>query len=506
MVAIGTQVHAVEQVFSEPTLGMLNHRDARIIVACLRGAFTAPGVTLRGTLSAARLHRTVTDYLAELVELGVLDPSRDRDGATWCRTWVKRGWLNTDSAARGGNEVYALTANARSALSFIASNESDTLVATGTRVRVVQGEFHTLARQANPDRSARIADLEAEITDRQAEIARLRAGGDVITMGPDELRGAIVLLRALSTDVGNDCVRLGERLDIRRRTIGRDLAGQRAGHILSTSLDAITELLDQTPEGRLFADIVTLFATDVDLDTMRANRDALLAAPAAQALTAAERRDLRRIVDDLPVHIEPVIAARTRSVAALKTQLRRATGSELVVDQLLTNVENALTGWLAAATPRSSIDIGIRPHRLEHGHLGEEFTTFAAVVDPEPATSNPPTAVLPDFAELRAMGGPSTVELRAAVTAALEEAHTQERLGRSDGLVEADLLFNALPAELRRPVEIPGLLDVIAADTDYLVDPDSEMELRTVTNGRPRTFRTHRILFAHKPTPKDPPR
>ena len=500
--AIGSQLHAVDQVFAEPTLAMLNHRDAKVIVACLRGAFTAPDVTLRGTLPAARLHRTVTDYLAELVELGVLDPSRDRDGVTWCRTWIRRGWLNTDTAGVGGNELYTLTANARSALAFIASNEDNTLVATGTRVRVVQAEFHTLARRANPDRSARIAALETEIADRQAEIARLRAGGDIATMNAQELRGAIVLLRALSTDVGNDCVRLGERLDARRRAIGRDLNGQRAGDILTTSLDAITDLLDQTPEGRLFADIVSLFATDVDLDTMRANLDALLAAPAALQLTAAERRDLRRIVDDLPVHIEPVITARTRSVAALKTQLRRATGSELAVDQLLTSVENALTGWLATASARSSIDIGIRPHRLDHGHLGDEFTTFAAPPDPEPAAVNVPTGILPDFAALRAMGGPSTDELRDAVTAALEDAHTKERLGRSDGFVEADLLFNALPVELRRPVEIPGLLDVIAADTDYLVDTSCDMELHTDTAGRTRTFRTRRIIF----TRKDPPR
>lgn len=43
--AIGAQLHAVDQVFSEPTLAMLNHRDAKIIVACLRCAFTAPEVT-----------------------------------------------------------------------------------------------------------------------------------------------------------------------------------------------------------------------------------------------------------------------------------------------------------------------------------------------------------------------------------------------------------------------------------------------------------------------------
>lgn len=496
--AIGAQLHAVDQVFSEPTLAMLNHRDAKIIVACLRGAFTAPEVTLRGTLPAPRLHRLISDYLAELVELGVFDASRDRDGAAWCRTWIKRGWLNTDAAGAGGNEIYALTANARSALTFVAANESDTLVATGTRVRVVQAEFHTLARQANPDRSARIADLNTEIGDRQAEIARLEGGGDVTTMGASELRGAIVLLRALSTDVGNDCVRLGERLDTRRRAIGRDLTGKRAGDILASSLDSITELLDQTPEGKLFADIVALFATDVDLDTMRANLDALLAAPAAQSLTAAERRDLRRIVDDLPVHIEPVIAARTRSVAALKTQLRRATGTELVVDQLLVGVENALSGWLATASSRSGIDIGIRPHRLEHGHLGEEFTTFAPAQDPEPAAINAPVGTLPDLSALRAMGGPSTTELRAAVATALEEAHTQERLGRSDGLVEADLLFNSLREELRRPVEIPGLLDVIGADTDYLIDTDSVVELHTLSNGQTRTFRTHRILFTRK--------
>lgn len=496
MVSARAQFDAMASVFAKPTLSLLHDPRAQQVAACLRVAFSASDGSAVASVSSPRMHRAVSDCLVELTEHGVDVGGPGTDGAASCRRWIGKGWLHLDNAASGDGQVYTLTAAARAALSFVAANEEDALAATGSRVRVIQSQIVGLARRARPDRDERIADLEAEVADRIAEVGRLQAGGALQVIGADELRSDISLLHHLSVDLGNDCVRLGELLDERRRVIGRAVSStMRPGELLDSYLDPITALLDDTIEGQLFAEVLDLYRNEVDVDRLRDALDVLLAAPVVRGLGFLEQARLRAVVDELPDFVEPVIKARSRSVAALRTQMRRLTGSELAVDTLLEQVEVALGAWLTGSTSHSKVDLGIRPPALSLDQLPDAFASFVEVEPPPPVRDAAHRPDLPDFEALWALGGPSLDELREVLETELARAASQASAGEGDGFVELDEVFNALPSALRRPVEIAGLVGLVS-DVDRLSDDAETRSLTTADrDGSERVFWLPRIVL-----------
>lgn len=118
------------------------------------------------------------------------------------------------------------------------------------------------------------------------------------------------------------------------------------------------------------------------------------------------------------------------------------------------------------------------PPTLRLGHLRERTW------DPNSAAAPPPleqpdddVPLPPSIEELRMRGGPSLDALRAALIA-----------GIADGAETLGAVFNGLPSELRRPVEILGLLHLCAA-LDVL-DQDAAVEHYESIRpgGAPRAF------------------
>src|SRR5699024_8597870 len=93
------------------------------------------------------------------------------------------------------------------------------------------------------------------------------------------------------------------------------------------------------------------------------------------------------------------------------------------------------------------VPVELVPGRLDVSHLRERFYDPAEDVGLPPLTETGGTADGPTLEELRLRGGPSHLQLRDAIEAALLLAHD----------VTLASVFNALPDELRRPVEVLGL-------------------------------------------------
>jgi hypothetical protein len=96
------------------------------------------------------------------------------------------------------------------------------------------------------------------------------------------------------------------------------------------------------------------------------------------------------------------------------------------------------------------------PAQIDVEHLRERFWDLANEVPPPPLDDVSGTAPEPpSLDDIRTQGGPSLLRLRRSLLAAVQ-AGDCETVGQ---------MFNALPADLRRPVEILGLLHLLAPGT-----------------------------------------
>lgn len=127
---------------------------------------------------------------------------------------------------------------------------------------------------------------------------------------------------------------------------------------------------------------------------------------------------------------------------------------------VLRGIDREMRMWMQSARVRSHVEVELFPPGLDMAAL--RFRTFDPDSEraPEPledVSAEAPAAMSLD--DIRKQGGPSLAELRRELEA---------RLATGD-LESAAALFNTLPDDLRRPVEILGLMHLLAgmdADVD----------------------------------------
>ena len=148
------------------------------------------------------------------------------------------------------------------------------------------------------------------------------------------------------------------------------------------------------------------------------------------------------------------------------------------------------------AKARAHVDVGLLPAPLEVDVL--KLNTFDPDSEKAPEPLQDVSALMPappDLDEIRRQGGPRLDDLRTRLS---------EELG-AGGIASAARLFNDLPDELKRPVEVLGLLHLLAgmgADIDLA----SREPVRTVRpDGSTRTLSmpSTRLGAPHSPRGND---
>ncbi len=79
----------VAEAFGQPTLSLLNQKQAPVIVAILNSCFTRE----MRLVPTARLHVQVESMLAEMATSGATDDLRAGTGREVCQRWTKARWL-----------------------------------------------------------------------------------------------------------------------------------------------------------------------------------------------------------------------------------------------------------------------------------------------------------------------------------------------------------------------------------------------------------------------------
>jgi hypothetical protein len=442
---IAGELARVRDAFDKPTLRLLDRKWAPLVLAVFRTTFTRD----QRAVPAERLHQQVDNYFDELRLVG--EPLPDGSGRAVCMQWLGHNWL-VRTRDDDGAEYYSLTSHALEALDLVQSLTRDRVLISESRIHTILDVVRRFATEANPDRSARIDRLDAQIAELAAERDRLKDGGDIAPATDDQMVDKYTNLLSLIGQLPSDFKRVEEAVGGMHRQIISDFRSETCPivEVIDEYLAKSDSLMKLTAEGRAFEGAFTLLRDEPLLVDLRRDLDVILTHPFAQALTPAEQREFRRTVKVIQDGIRDVLSQRQRLSATLRDHIvHYDIVRDRELDDTLRQINQQLEVWMRTAGPRATIGLELIPAKIEAEHLRERFWDPADASPPPPLEDVSDTAPpAPDLHALRDQGGPTLHRLR-------EQLIDGAAAGELGSVAE---LFNALPDDLRRPVEILGLL------------------------------------------------
>lgn len=451
----------VNDAFDKPTLRLLDRRYSPLVLAVFRLSFSRD----QRSVAAERLHVQVDTYLEELAAAGEDKLPPNATGRSLCVQWMKGQWLFRTLGA-SGTEEYSLTSHALEALDLVTTLSRERALISESRINTILATVRRLATEANPDRQARIDRLDVQIAQLAAERDRLANGGALAAASDDQMVDGYADILALIGQLPSDFKRVEESVQSMHRQIIADFRSESRpiADVLTEYLRKTDELTTLTAEGRAFEGAFSLLRDDTLMLDLRRDLQTILDHPFADVLTPAEQRDFRGAVTVLRRGIDDVLTQRAR----LSTTLRDHIVNHNIVrdrelDTTLRAINQQLAIWMQTAGPRAAVDVPLIPEQIDIEHLRERFYDPDNDIPPPPledVSDQAPDRV--DLDAIRRQGGPTLARLRRELIDAIEAG---------DAVSTAEV-FNALPDELRRPVEVFGLLQILAsADDDTAADP-----------------------------------
>lgn len=491
---IAGELARVRGAYEQPTLTLLHQRLAPVIIAIFRSSF---GRDVR-SIPAPRLHDQVDTYLDELRLAGVgeLPTGSGRD---LCLRWMRGRWL-VRSTNDDGTEVYSLTSHAQDALALVTSLTRERASLSEHRIATIVNAVRRFNTDVNPDRAARVDILDSEIARMTAERDRLLDGGELPQVSTDYMLEGFGELIQLIAALPSDFARVEEAFTrLRSDILASFRAEQRAaGEVIDDYLARADSLMTATAEGRAFEGAFALLSDDELLLQLRQDLSALLAHPLAdEILLDADRRELRGTVALIRSGMEQVLARRNRVTATLREYIvTHDITRDRELDATLRQLDAELATWMTTAGPRAAVPLELLPPRVEITYLRERFHNTDTDSDPPPlndVSGHRPDAV--SLTDLLAQGGPSLEALRRELDRALTGPEPLASLGA---------LFDRLEPDLRRPVEIFGLLHLATNLTQWDRHNDTETYRAIRPDGSTRELTVPRVA-PHDATQNSPP-
>lgn len=476
---IAGEVARIAEACEGPTLRLLNQKWASFVLAVFRSSFSQQIKHVK----AERLHAQVDSFLDELRSLGYDTPPQDQ-GRALCLAWMNAQWLKR-VPADDGSEAYELTSHALAAQRVLGGLSRERALLSESRLTTILDAVRRWALEANPDRGSRISALDAEIARLTAERDRLTDGGELLRASDDRMLNGYVDVVDLLAQLPGDFRRVEESLDaIHRRMIKDFRAEDRPkGVVLDAYLEASDHLTSQTEEGRAFEGALTILNDEALLAGFREDLRTIVAHPFSEAVRPQERRDFLNAAQVLRHGLYDVQSQQHKASRSLAEHLAsHDSAQERELTRVLRQLQQEVSIWMDAARPRDYVPMPWMPTRLEVDHLRTRFY--------DPATEKPAprledvSADAPEplsLEEVRRYGGPLLDDVRFAVIDALLD-------GGASTLGSA---FNELVADLRRPVEVFGLMHLA---TSIGVHDRATSDSETVQTVRPDGTRRRLLM------------
>lgn len=474
--------------FERPTLALLSKRKwGPIILAILISSFPRN----QDPVAAEQLHAQVKTYLSELAAVGEEVP--EEPPRTLCRSWVKEQWLML-SANEDHVEEYALTSHAQDAIDYVRRLSGDRSMFSQSRIKTILEAARRCANDANPDREERVRRLDEQIQRLTAARDRIADGGDMEVATDDRILEEYLNLRDLIAQLPADFLRVSEAVKAIQRSIASEFRteGRPAGQVLDLYLDRSSDLMTESAEGRAFLGAVDLLRDDGLLRELKDDLNTILEHPFSAAVTSAEARDFRNTVIAVRHGIGVVQEQRRRLSATLRAHIvRHDVLRERELDAALRRCRSELATWMASSGPRARASIALDLPSLEVAHLRQRFYNPNDHVPPPPlANTESEAEAATSLEELRRQGGPNLSAFRDLIAAALK--------GQEE--VSAGEVFDVADDDLRRPVEVFGLLHIAAAGSTTEPGNSGEDDLFDAVrpDGSRRSFTTARTMFTYE--------
>lgn len=487
--SIEGDVARIEAALNTPTLKLLDRKSAVVAMPVFVAAFPDDGQPI----PVERFHTVVDALLDELRAAGYTVPSAG--GKSLAMQWVRERWLYRDPGE--GQETYQLTGDARQALDYVTRATRTQLNVSLSRIETMRQVVSTAALAANPDREERIGRLTEEIAALTAEHDRLVEGAELPEASEAELAEQFSnVLRELD-GLPSDFRRVEEAVRGMHKIITKRFREEErpVGEVVDDYLEQSANLLTATPEGRAFSGALELLRKRDWLTRLRADLDTILAHPWAETLLPDEQRQLRTAVDVIRRGISDVLDQRQRLSATLREHIENYDHiKNRELDTVLRGIDREMRMWMRSARVRDHVDVELVPPGLDMSVL--RFKTFDPDSEraPEPlenVSHQAPAALSLD--DIRQQGGPSLTELRRELEARLVTGNVES----------AAALFNTLPGDLRRPVEVLGLMHLLTA-MDAEIDASVREPVSAVRpDGSTRRFLMPEVTMTATPTDAD---
>jgi len=468
-------VARIEAALNTPTLKLLDRKSAVVALPVFAALFTGNAEPI----AVERFHTRVEALLDELRNAGYPVPASN--GKSLATQWVRERWLYRDPGR--GQETYRPTGDAEQALEYVTRATRTQLNVSLSRIETMRRVVSEAALAAHPDRDERKRRLSEEIARLTAEYERLDAGGELTEATDSELIEQFSnVLRELD-GLPSDFRRVEEAVREMHRTITKRFREEErpVGEVVDDYLDESSKLLTATPEGRAFSGALELLRKRDWLSSLREDLETILAHPLAGMMLSEETSQLRTAVDVIRRGIADVLGQRQRLTATLREHIESYDHiRNRDLDETLRGIDREMRTWMQSAKPRDHVDIDLIPPGLDIPAL--KLRTFDPDSEraPEPLadlSSEAPIALSLD--DIRKQGGPSLEQLRRRI---------DEDLAAGGHIDSAAALFNDLPDELRRPVEILGVLHLFTRMGAVLDDNLHEAVRAVRPDGTTRSF------------------
>ena len=217
------------------------------------------------------------------------------------------------------------------------------------------------------------------------------------------------------------------------------------------------------------------------ISSLRSDLATILAHPLAGMMLPDETKQLRGTVSVIRHGIEGVNGQQSRLTTTLTEHILNydhVRNREL--DEVLKGIDASMRTWMQTARVRDHVEVDLIPSHLELEALKLRVFDPDSERPPEPladTSHDAPKALSLD--DIRKQGGPSLEQLSRILDEALVD---------SGMIASAAALFNVQLAELRRPVEVLGLMHLLAR-LDAHVDTSRREQVDAIrADGSTRSF------------------
>lgn len=476
------QWHAQSQLRRGPGWRLM--QAAPWAVAFLSSAFTPA----RQRIPLEEFHADLAAFMKELRHEN-LSLNESWQASNYADSWVRSQFLARPMVE--GRFVYEPTASTSRVLAFMDTSTSDHTNLNSSRLNTLLTSIEALSFQTNANPEHRIAQLEAEIAERQAEAQALRDGQNPAVLSDDSAVAAVRSILDLAASLPADFKLMRDGVQEMLHTIRQEImeSSVTKGVAVGQVLDG-DRALRNTAEGGTFQGFTDFLNDPTRQARFRQAVNEVLERGFTSQLSPGERTTLATLVREMRRQAADVHAIYGRLSESLHTFVQSDEFKDSVLlRQAIHAAEQAVAG--AGLGPRTPVATPLL--------FAPNFETLSGlgIFNPDDHIPPPKLAAPPALSDADIHRTPATPQ---PDMPALHAAVGRARATRNGTATLADA-YAELPAELRHINSIRGLV-LAARSTDQAFDATRTQTLRfTQINGTERTARLPLVTFTKDTAP-----